>query len=71
MFVNENLRRDALQSQAISTPHRDVEGGEKEGNEYGWVTVVDENGVRSRKERVEKAFLDLTDKENLNFRYPL
>ncbi|KZS96309.1 MFS general substrate transporter [Sistotremastrum niveocremeum HHB9708] len=66
MFAMENQRRDALQA---SAPTHHADGEEKE--EYGWVSVVDEAGVRSRKERVEKAFLDLTDRENLNFRYPL
>lgn len=46
--------------------HPDLEPYE----EYSWVDVPDKGGA-TRRERVEKRFLDLTDKENLAFRYVL
>lgn len=46
--------------------HPDLEPYE----EYGWIDVPVPGGGTKR-ERVEKRFLDLTDKENLAFRYVL
>lgn len=73
----ENHKRDtrAAQLRAEHPPvdekagidiHPDLEPYE----EYSWVDVPDSGGGL-RRERVEKRFLDLTDRENLSFRYVL
>jgi len=58
VLSTENKRRDRLRS----------EGHYQE--EYGYVERPDEQG-KLVKQRVDKALLDLTDRENLAFRYPL
>ena len=60
MFVAENKRRDALKAA------KQID----DDDEFGYVEKVDEHGNHI-KERVDKALLDLTDKENLSFRYVL
>lgn len=73
----ENNRRDerAAQLRAEHPPgdekagvdiHPDLEPYE----EYSWVNIPVPGGGTKR-ERVEKRFLDLTDKENLSYRYVL
>jgi hypothetical protein len=39
--------------------------------EYGWLEVADPKTGVMKKVKVEKRFLDMTDFENLNFRYVL
>ena len=73
----ENRRRDARVAQ-LRAEH--PPGDEKAGvdihpdlepyEEYSWVNVPVPGGGTKR-ERVEKRFLDLTDKENLSYRYVL
>lgn len=53
----ENKRRDALQA---SSAH----------DEYGYVEKADSDGQIIR-QKVDKAMLDLTDRQNLSFRYAL
>jgi MFS transporter, ACS family, allantoate permease len=73
----ENSKRDerVAQLRAVHPPgdekagvniHPDLEPYE----EYSWVDVPVHGGATKR-ERIEKRFLDLTDKENLSFRYVL
>ena len=73
----ENRKRDerVAQLRAAHPPvdehagvkvHPDLEPYE----EYSWVNVPSPDGG-TRLERIEKRFLDLTDKENLAFRYVL
>jgi len=70
----ENRKRDERVAQLRAahptvdegTGHPDLEPYE----EYSWVNVPAPGGGTMR-ERVEKRFLDLTDKENLAFRYVL
>lgn len=58
LLSNENKRRDAMKAEG------------QEQQEYGYLETVDPNGVLV-KQRIEKALLDFTDKENMAFRYPL
>ncbi|KZT60921.1 MFS general substrate transporter [Calocera cornea HHB12733] len=58
LLIRENKRRDALQAD-----EKDEQG------EYGYVEQ-EENGHIVRR-RVEKRLMDLTDRENLSFRYAL
>jgi len=55
----ENKRRDLLQAESSS-----------DEDEYGYIDEYMEDGTKVT-HKIEKAFLDLTDKENLSFRYPL
>jgi hypothetical protein len=57
-LATENKRRDSLKAAG------------QEQDEYGFVDQVDEKGTHTR-QRVDKALLDITDRENLAFRYPL
>ena len=69
MFARENRRRDALRAEAERTG---VDREKFESWAYVEVEGADadaDGGVVRRK--VDKAFLDLTDKENLAFRYIL
>jgi predicted RNA-binding protein (virulence factor B family) len=61
----ENKLRDAGAAAATTEEEKERYG------EYGWLEVPDaKTGVTTRV-RVEKRFLDMTDMENLNFRYVL
>ncbi|TFK49089.1 MFS general substrate transporter [Heliocybe sulcata] len=65
VLVRENRRRDRLLAEA------QVSGNvPPEMLDYGYVVKADENGYPI-KVKVDKALLDLTDKENLAFRYVL
>lgn len=64
-FVQENKRRDALRKQAEETGI-----GLAQFDEFAWLETKDEEGKIMRI-RVEKSLLDLTDKENLAYRYVL
>ncbi|KAF7337396.1 MFS general substrate transporter [Mycena sanguinolenta] len=57
----ENARRDALAAE---------KGGNAAANDFGYLRTVDANR-REVKVKVEKGFLDLTDRQNLAFRYVL
>lgn len=59
-----NHQRDAAQAAATTEEEKE------KFSEYGWLEIPSENGAPTRV-RVEKRFLDLTDNENLNFRYVL
>ncbi|KAJ6532955.1 MFS general substrate transporter [Mycena capillaripes] len=61
LFRRENARRDALAAE---------KGGEAAGDDFGYLRTVDASG-REVKAKVEKGFLDLTDRQNLAFRYVL
>lgn len=61
-MVRENARRDRLQ--ADRTP------AQIEEERWGWVEFVGEDG-KVVKRKVDKSLMDLTDRENLNFRYCL
>ena len=60
----ENKRRDRLKAEAEKTGI----GREKFED---WAIVEVEKDGKIVKEKVDKSFLDLTDKENLAFRYVL
>lgn len=64
-FKRQNEIRDA--AAAVAT------GEEAEKySEYGYLDIADKDVPGSTKRvQVEKRFLDLTDRENLNFRYVL
>ncbi|KAJ7850421.1 MFS general substrate transporter [Mycena olivaceomarginata] len=57
----ENARRVALAAE---------KGGEAASDDFGYLRTVDASG-REVKAKVEKGFLDLTDRQNLAFRYVL
>ena len=61
----ENKRRDALKAEALATGK-----GVDKFEDYAYLETTDEHG-NIINNRVEKAFLDMTDKENLAFRYVL
>ena len=65
-FLN---RRNKLRGAAAAAASEE----EKEKySEYGWLEVPSgDNDGKTKRVRVEKRFLDLTDFENLNFRYTL
>ncbi|TDL18719.1 MFS general substrate transporter [Rickenella mellea] len=65
VFVTENKRRDALQAEAEASGKSLAAF-----DDMGYIGGVDENGKQVRI-RVEKSMLDMTDKENLAFRYVL
>lgn len=65
LYVQENKRRDALYAHAQATGE-----GLHEYEDFAYVDTVDEKGEKIRT-KVEKAMLDITDKENLAFRYVL
>ncbi|PVF97420.1 MFS general substrate transporter [Serendipita vermifera] len=60
-----NQRRDTAAAVATTEEEKEKYG------EYGWLEVADPKTGAMTKVRVEKRFLDLTDFENLNFRYVL
>ncbi|EIN08414.1 MFS general substrate transporter [Punctularia strigosozonata HHB-11173 SS5] len=64
LLRNENARRDALAAQSGG------KAADGEFQEYGYVVSVDEKG-HEVKTKVEKGLLDLTDRQNLAFRYVL
>jgi len=55
----ENKRRDAIQATSGKSDH-----------EFGYVERTGDDGQIIR-QRVEKALLDITDRENMSFRYVL
>lgn len=65
LFALENKRRDAMKADAI---RRGV--GLAVFEEYSVVETVDIDGQGERK-RIDRMYLDLTDGENLAFRYVL
>ena len=65
LFIIENKRRDVLRAQAEATGE-----GLHHFDEYAIIETVDQNG-NTIKTKVEKSLLDITDKENLAFRYAL
>jgi len=72
LLSRENARRDALQGISKEDAERRMAAHNVNGDddEYGIVEVQDENG-NLVKRKVEKSLLDLTDKQNLSFRYVL
>ncbi|KAH8113932.1 MFS general substrate transporter [Phellopilus nigrolimitatus] len=66
-FVRENARRDVLREQAEAAGNRHILAM---FDEFAMVEMTDKEGCVIRK-RVDKMFLDLTDTENLAFRYVL
>lgn len=64
----ENARRDALEQVSGSDPNGTHEVEVKVGSSGGGGDGEDNDNERRR---VDTAFLDLTDKQNLNFRYPV
>jgi MFS family permease len=65
-LVQRNKQRDAMQAAATTEEEKE------KFSEYGWIEVPLEDGSgKTKRVRVEKRFLDLTDFENLNFRYTL
>ena len=65
VLSTENKRREALQAEAEATG----KGFERFEN-FAYLETTDEKG-NVVKTKVDKAFLDMTDKENLAFRYVL
>ena len=65
LLARENARRDALKAEAQRTGK-----GLSAFEETAEVETADKDG-KVIKMRVDKAYLDLTDKENLAFRYVL
>lgn len=57
MLNKENKRRDALGEVHVQ-------------EEYGYVERVDDKG-HVRRQKVDRGMLDMTDRENLSFRYAL
>ncbi|PVF97423.1 MFS general substrate transporter [Serendipita vermifera] len=60
-----NQIRDAAAAAATTEEEKEKYG------EYGWLEIPDPKTGAMTKVRVEKRFLDMTDFENLNFRYVL
>lgn len=65
IFVSENKRREAMKAEAISRGE-----GLSRFEDYAIVDTTDKDGNPIQM-RVDKMYLDLTDKENLAFRYVL
>lgn len=65
LYARENERRDALKAQAEATGV-----GLADFDDFAYVETNDENG-NIIKTKVEKSLLDVTDSENLAFRYGL
>ncbi|KAJ7598052.1 MFS general substrate transporter [Mycena floridula] len=63
ILVTENRRRDALKV-------LDVNSKDETLDDFGYVLAEDSDGKMIR-HKVDKGFLDLTDKQNLGFRYVL
>lgn len=61
----ENKRREAMKAEALGSGK-----GLDRFDDFAYLETMDANG-KVIKMRVEKAFLDMTDKENLAFRYVL
>lgn len=69
LLSRENKRRDAMREESEKT-------GEGRERFESWMEVEvekkdEKGGVRTVREKVDKNFLDLTDGENLAFRYVL
>jgi hypothetical protein len=65
-LVRQNKIREALEA-AATTPEE-----LEKFSEYGYLEVPDKNAPGGvTRVKVEKRFLDVTDKQNLNFRYAL
>jgi hypothetical protein len=65
-YLNRRNRlRDAAAAVATTEEEKEKYG------EYGWLEITDPKTGTTNKVRVEKRFLDMTDFENLNFRYVL
>jgi hypothetical protein len=63
---NQNIQRDAAAAAATTEEEKE------KFSEYGWLEIPStEPGQGPTRVKVEKRFLDLTDKENLSFRYVL
>jgi ACS family allantoate permease-like MFS transporter len=60
-----NVARDAAQAAATTEEEKE------KFSEYGWLDIPAANGQPASRVRVEKRFLDMTDNENMNFRYVL
>jgi hypothetical protein len=60
-----NRLRDAAAAAATTEEEKEEYG------EYGWLEIADPKTGTTNKVRVEKRFLDMTDFENLSFRYVL
>ena len=65
LLARENKRREAMRDEALRSGV-----GKEKFEEYAEVETTDAEGRRI-KQRVDKTFLDMTDKENLAFRYVL
>lgn len=65
LYVQENKRREALYAHAQATGE-----GLHDFDDFAYVDTIDEKGEKIRT-KVEKAMLDITDSENLAFRYVL
>lgn len=65
LFARENQRRDALRAEAERTGD-----GQEKFQSWAYVEIQGKDGAVSKR-KVDKAFLDMTDKENLAFRYVL
>ena len=63
----ENERRDKLYEEAVASGNSKLIA---EFDEFGYLETEDEKGVKVKR-KVEKALLDITDRENLAFRYVL
>ena len=61
----ENKHRDAMKLEATATG-----AGLEKFDDYAYLETTDDQG-RVKRTKVDKAFLDMTDKENLAFRYVL
>lgn len=65
VLSSENKRRDRLYQDALASGK-----SLSDFDEFGYLELEDEKGVRVKR-KVEKALLDITDKQNLAFRYVL
>ena len=63
----ENDRRDTLYEEAVAAGNAKLIA---EFDEFGYLETEDEKGGKVKR-KVEKALLDVTDKQNLAFRYVL
>jgi hypothetical protein len=65
-LVRQNNIREALEASATTEEEKE------RFSEYGYLEVPDKNAPGGvTRVKVEKRFLDLTDKQNLSFRYAL
>jgi len=65
LYVTENKRRDALYEIAKQTGE-----GLQQFEDFAYIDTTDADG-KTIHTKVDKAMLDITDKENLAFRYIL